>query len=200
MTKQLSYIYTIIAVFLFASCGYRWPGGSGYDDPSALCRYVDYSQLSSEEKLSVPYESQDFNYCGPAALSMVLRYFGEKTDQHELGDGMVKDYGVTPWDIKKVAISYGFKASVVSCGFNNLLDLIDRLRLPVIVRVINSSGTNGHYIVVKGYDLEREVLYVNDPAEYSNREIPFDEFREMWDINGLEEEENSTDLMIVIKK
>jgi ABC-type bacteriocin/lantibiotic exporter with double-glycine peptidase domain len=183
------------------SCSIKGPysSGSEYDDSETLCKYVDPETLPEEVDLEVPYVHQDNLYCGPASLTMVLNYYGLNVEQYEVGESIIGKLGSTPWDLRYKAESYGLEASVVSCGFNNLLELLAK-DVPVIVRILNNSGTNGHFVVATGYDLDDQVLYINDPANEYRDEIPFEDFQYLWDINSLDVENNSENLMIIVKK
>lgn len=204
MIKQLIK-YCTASILLFAlGCEYNTDNSTAnlkasFQESAALCRYVDLQQLQQVVMLSVPYIKQEPNYCGPASAAMILNYMGSNVTQDQIGSGLVDSTGTNPTELKDRVESFGYYLSVVSCGFNNLLSLLDDGR-PVIVRILNNTKDNGHYIVVKGYDMNKMLVYVNDPQNQSRGSINFSDFRALWDINSLGQEQNSYNLMLIISK
>lgn len=202
MVRQLIKYYTI-TVFLFTlGCVYNTDGQTtgfkaSFQNSAELCRYVDVQKLEKSTILSVPYVKQKPNYCGPASVAMVMQYMGSDVTQEEIGLGIVDSTGTSPSDLSDRTDTLGYNLSVISCGFNNLLSILDGGK-PVIVRILNSSKDNGHYIVVTGYDIDKMLIYINDPEKIDRDSISFSEFRTLWDINTLSQEQNSYNLMLVM--
>ena len=192
------------------SCGssdFLGLGGTG----ETSCKYIDiddsdgYVDIKESAMLNVTQVNQYPNYCGPASLSMVLEYNGFSYTQKELGQMMDISpvNGVTPDQIVKVAKNLGFnKSSVVSCDLGILLYSVDN-DVPVIVRTYDETLNSAHYMVVVGYDLTSKSIYINDPADSSDRTTPkklsFSSFEYLWNINTLAANNNSSNLMILIK-
>lgn len=170
-------------------------GGSYYED--AACAKVDMEDLEPSAYLSVPYILQEVNHCGPASLSMVMAYYGESVDQLDLGLDIVNEHGVTTGELIRRASDYGFDAKVYSCSFESLLYFVSKGK-PVITRVLNYAGTNGHFVTVIGYDTESRTVFVNDPGDYESTEVSFNDFKDIWDIDSLEDKNNSWNQMILV--
>jgi len=197
MLKKFKGVCILSLVFILASCGRTPSAVIGGSDSSASCKYVDVASLKQKISIDVPYVEQLPNYCGPASLEMVLRYYGTKTDQQQIGAGIVESNGVSASALEQVAIDMGYDATEEYCGLNNLLDSLSA-GVPVLVRVINNTGTNGHFMVVTGYDLTQEILYINDPASPTNEKISFKDFDTIWNITTLASYNNSSRLMIIV--
>jgi len=62
--------------------------------------------------IETPYVYQVHNYCGPAALTMVLRYWDRSVDQYELANRFqpFPDKGLSGAQLKELASEYGFSA------------------------------------------------------------------------------------------
>lgn len=210
--KKLIYL---IILLISASCSkseYIGTGGSG----DAMCKFIDIDnrdgQIDVSEKVSldVKFVNQYENYCGPASLEMVLDYYGLNYTQKELAKmiDMNVNEGVSPSDIIDLVKELGFnKSSIASCDLGVLLYSVDK-GYPVIVRTYDSNLEKAHYMVVVGYDINKELLIVNDPASFTDtkidsyigsREISFEDFEYLWNINLLGDQNNSYNLMILIK-
>lgn len=139
---------------------------------------------------------QSFNNCGPAALSMALRYYGIQKSQEELGQAL------RPWqnaagdnDDKSVTLSeLGNKAQEL--GFttyfrpNGTIDTLKRFvaaGMPVITRTwLHPNEDIGHYRVVNGYDDTAGVLIQQDSMEGRDIRYPYDVFNQIWKNNNFE--------------
>ena len=195
MFKNLSKICLPILLVVLASCG-RVPNTIG-ENGSPSCKYVDLSTLSVSVSLDVPYVEQLTNYCGPASLEMIFSYYGTNMSQQEIGAGIVGPQGVGADQLAQFSVDQGYDATKEYCGLSSLLEKLNS-KTPVLVRVINNSGTNGHFMVVTGYDLITETIFINDPALPDNQEMSFNDFKVIWDIKTLPEGNNSSYLMLVI--
>jgi len=118
-------------------------------------------------------------------------------DQLDIGADIVGESGVTTGSLIEKADEYGFEAHVYSCKFESLLYFLTRGK-PVIARVINNLGTNGHFVTVIGYDMESRILFVNDPGDYDVTEISFNDFQDIWNIDSLSDKNNSWNQMVLI--
>ena len=192
--------FAISILFLSYACG---QGGAAVDQASVYqistqgaCNNIDVTMLPEKAFLDVPYVRQDTHYCGPAALSMVMGYYGDNIDQHTIGSDIVDEQGATTQELIAKANVYGFDAFTGACQFKGLLGFLAEGK-PVIARVLSARGTNGHFIVVTGYDNSLGVMYINDPAQPDRLTIPFDEFLESWNITSLADN-NSDNLVIIL--
>lgn len=116
-------------------------------------------------RLPVPVVRQAKERCGPAALEMVLRYYGaapsalneaERAYDHLL-------HGTLITDLAAAARRAGYAAAVVTLTPDSLVALLAR-GIPPIVLFQSGAGpiTRGHYGVVVGFDPARGRFAMND--------------------------------------
>jgi ABC-type bacteriocin/lantibiotic exporter with double-glycine peptidase domain len=196
-------MYRFLALSVLAlsyACGQQQvavdPAAEYQISAQTACDSADISTLPERASIEVPYVEEEPNYCGPASLSMVMGFYGKSVDQSTIGSDIVGEKGVTIDNLVDKAQSYGFDAFTGSCQFNGLLGFLAEGK-PVIARVLSNEGTNGHFIVVTGYDNSLGVLYVNDPAQPNRLTVTFDEFSEMWNITTLGDN-NSANIVIIV--
>jgi uncharacterized protein YvpB len=134
----------------------------------------------------VPYIEQVKNYCGPAALASVLRFWGLDCDQKTIGktifDGSLQ--ATNGADMLLYARSKGYSGYSWDSSLPNLKGKL-ALGIPVIV-LQDSSATDhsGHYRIATGYDDSNGVVCVNDPYEPQTKQIPYDKFEALWEPHG----------------
>lgn len=144
-------------------------------------------KLPSRCKLqNVPYIKQLTNYCGPATLATVLKYWKEDVTQEAIGkdvyDPSIK--ATNGADMMLFARKRGFSAYSWN---SSLPDIKEKLALGIPVIVLQDTSLadrSGHYRVVAGYDDEAEVVYVCDPYEPEKKEISYDMFLTLWQRHG----------------
>ncbi len=130
----------------------------------------------------VPYVQQMRNYCGPASLTSVLRYWGQDIDQVAIGKAVYDKalQATNGADMILFARDKGFAAY----SWNSTIDDL-KIKLmagiPVIVLQDSSlSDRSGHFRVATGYDDDKKIVYVNDPYEPETKSISYDDFTTMW--------------------
>ncbi len=133
---------------------------------------------------------QTFNNCGPASLSMTLRYFDINVSQHELGDalrpyqvasGDNDDKSTTLPEMKKKAEEDGLLAYHRPAGNIDLLKNFINMGVPVITRTWTKVNEDiGHFRVVKGYDDAKKVVIQDDSLQGANLEFSYEEFNILW--------------------
>ena len=104
-----------------------------------------------------PMEYQmDSHDCGPAALKMVVKYYGKYVSLQKLRDlcGITRE-GVSLKDISTGAEAVGLRSLAVRC---TLEDIVERVPLPAIV-----FWNGNHFVVV--YKTSRKHVYVADPMK-----------------------------------
>lgn len=139
---------------------------------------------------------QSFNNCGPAALSMTLRYYGIVKSQEELGQalrpwqnaiGDNDDKSVTLQELGQKATEYGFIAYHRPNGNIEVLKRFIAADMPVITRTwVHPNEDIGHYRVVNGYDDTAKVLIQQDSMEGKDLRYSYDVFNEIWKNNNFE--------------
>jgi ABC-type bacteriocin/lantibiotic exporter with double-glycine peptidase domain len=135
----------------------------------------------------VPYVQQSHpNTCGAAALAMLLQYRGKKTTEQDLIDAypQMKQSGFyIPW-LSEHSAKLGFKTTSGTGTADNLKKLL-RSNAPVIVYQHSApSVTRQHFRVVVGYDDERKVFIIWDPAPQLGKghEISYPTFEKLWQL------------------
>lgn len=135
---------------------------------------------------NVCYVQQTRNFCGPAALTMVLNYWGQKTDQKTVGKS-VFDTSIQATNGADMLLYARGKGYSAYSWNSSMADLKQKLMLGIPVIVLQDSSitdSSGHYRVATGYDDEDKVIYVNDPYEPNTKEISYDKFATLWERHG----------------
>lgn len=132
--------------------------------------------------IEVPYVHQVGNYCGPAALAMVLRYWDQPTDQYELANAFrpFPSKGLSGVQLKELAARYKFTAHSFSGNSEMILDHLREGR-PLIVAMSSSRLLNlNHYVVLVGWDAEKRSWIVHDPTDGPYRRLSEKKFIDRW--------------------
>jgi len=133
---------------------------------------------------------QTFNNCGPASLSMALRFYGITVSQEELGQalrpyqvvsGDNDDKSVTLDELAEKSKEYGFVPYHRPMGNPELVRQFIALDIPVIARTVTKPNEDiGHYRVIKGYDETRGIFVQDDSLQNKNLEFTYADFNEIW--------------------
>ena len=136
--------------------------------------------LVSGKTLDVPFVKQHSQFCGPAALSSVLRYYGLSISQEEIGKKVYtpKLKGALISDLENFAKSKGFKTLSGQADIEKIKSFIDN-NIPVIVLVDLGFWivSKPHYLVVVGYN---EKGFIVHTGYEKNKLIPYKEFKKIW--------------------
>jgi tetratricopeptide (TPR) repeat protein len=150
----------------------------------------DQVQLPAPE-----WERQDWNNCGPATLSMGLRFYGWEGDQFLISDLLKPDRGDKNVNVEELVYYVRTRAGWLSADFRVGGDLAQLKRfiaagIPVIVEkgfVLPESdgggGWAGHYLLLTGYDeAEQEFIAqdTNPTTGGSNRRVGYQELDQGW--------------------
>jgi ABC-type bacteriocin/lantibiotic exporter with double-glycine peptidase domain len=128
--------------------------------------------------LEVPFVAQEKDTCGPAALAMVLRFWGQAATHDELAAelGARELKGVAGSRLAEAARSRGLTAVAYEGDAAQLRDYVEKGR-PLIVAWDKGRG-RFHNVVVTGF--EGEDVVVNDPAEGASRRVKAGDFEKRW--------------------
>ena len=133
---------------------------------------------------------QTFNNCGPAALSMALRFYGINVSQAELGNalrpyqvagGDNDDKSVTLEELAEKSKEYGLIPYHRPAGTPEQVKYFIANDIPVIARTWTKPNEDiGHYRIIKGYDDLRGVFIQDDSLQNKNLEYTYEDFNEIW--------------------
>lgn len=133
---------------------------------SAITVHAEQKSPAKGFFLEVPYVRQAENYCGPAVLAMLLRYWNHSADHRELA-GRFQPFpkkGLSGLELKNLATAEGFQAYSFAGETPEMLDHLRQGR--PLITVIDPSvlTTNNHYVVLVGWDESRREWIVHDPV------------------------------------
>jgi tetratricopeptide (TPR) repeat protein len=110
-----------------------------------------------------PTVAQKWNYCGPAVLELVLRYFDYAADQDAIASLVKREHGTPMYAIVSHLAHVGVEARRVALTAEKIRRAID-LGCPVIVQ--EEYSTSSHVAVITGYDESLGVFVSQDPATH----------------------------------
>ncbi len=157
----------------------------------ALSLFVFNSFASAQLKSANHLEGlqrikQMTNYCGPAALTCVLNYYGSTTTQEEVGKKVYDpaSNATNGADMLIYARSKGFSAYSWNTSIQDAKSKI-AMGVPVIALQQNSIiDTSGHYRVLTGYDDASSKFTVMDPYYDNIKELSYSECERLWRSKG----------------
>lgn len=137
-------------------------------------------------RLDVPIVKQSREKCGPAALEMVLRFYGAGPqavrEVDHAYDAVLRGSLIT--DLAASARRAGFDATIVTLTSDSLVALLTE-GVPPILLYQNGRGplTVRHFGVVTGWDPERAMFTLNDGGPRP-RDTSRDELEQRWRTAG----------------
>ncbi|OGH08120.1 MAG: hypothetical protein A2W22_01535 [Candidatus Levybacteria bacterium RBG_16_35_11] len=147
--------------------------------------------IPSQRTLKTDYHIfQTFNNCGPAALSMALRFYGISVSQQEIGEalrpyqipnGDNDDKSVTLDELSEKSKEYGLIPYHRPMGNPDLIKQFIANDMPVIARTLTKPNEDiGHYRVIKGYNEGTAIFIQDDSLQNKNLEYSYTDFNEIW--------------------
>lgn len=133
---------------------------------------------------------ETFNNCGPATLSMVLRYYDTKKSQKEIAD-IIRPYQHPRGDNDDKSISFSEFSDYIKQfdlvgvakvnGDVNTLKKIIANNVPVVTHNwLNEKDTIGHFIIIKGYDDTKSQFILDDSYYGPNKTISYATLLKLW--------------------
>lgn len=134
------------------------------------------------------WEKQGINNCGPATMTMYLRYFGWEGTQDDIAKVVhpnTIDKNVR-WDelVFYVKTHAGWLDALFRVG-----GTIDQMKLflangyPVIIETgyeLPDFGWVGHYLLLTGYDDKEGVFIIQDATAGANQKVPYEKIDTYW--------------------
>lgn len=138
----------------------------------ALFAATAVSSAPARLDLAVPVEKAAHERCGPAALAMVMRFYG--ADSAALAEaGRAYDpalRGALITDLAAAARRAGFRADVSTLTADSLIALLREGVPPVVLyQTGRRPVTSPHYAVVRGWDASEEAFLLNDGGNEPRR-------------------------------
>lgn len=131
----------------------------------------------------IPFKQSDSSRCGPAAVRMVLDYYGIDTTEEELCNRCKWTYeeGCDDEGMKEAIESYGLGCEILN--FRTLEDIKYWVKhhVPIIVDWFSGGPgemPNGHSSVV--VEMDREKIYLMDPEIGQVRGVLKEDFLRVW--------------------
>jgi ABC-type bacteriocin/lantibiotic exporter with double-glycine peptidase domain len=140
--------------------------------------------LASPLLLEVPFVAQREDGCAAAALTMVLRYWGDPAPEDELTAALPErdDTGVAGSRLVEVARKRGHEAVAYRGDMEHLREQLGKGR-PLIV-ALGAGRRRFHDVVVIGFDDQGRAVVVNDPERGASRRLPARTFEKQWAESG----------------
>jgi len=132
--------------------------------------------------LEVPFVRQVKNYCGPAALASVFRYWKQPADQYELAAEFrpFPGKGLSGSQLKELAAKNNFVAYSFSGSTEVVLEHLRKGR-PLIVALSSSKLLNlNHYVVLVGWDETKQEWIVHDPVDGPYQRLAAKKLSDKW--------------------
>ncbi len=130
----------------------------------------------------IPFIPQEESRCGPAALAMVLQYWGVKVSGEEVARETFLPAlrGVLISDLRAFAERRGFRATSYSSSPDDLRFRISKNEpLILLLDLGRGSYQKPHYILAIGFHEGKGVLIAHS-GRNENRVIPFDKLISQW--------------------
>ncbi len=163
----------------------------GFDTPATP--EPSPTPLPSAVKLTSPaWEKQDWNNCGPATLSLALRFFGWQGDQFDISNLLKPDRGDRNVNVEELVYFVRTRAGWLGAEYRvgGTLETLKRFLAagyPVIVEkgyIIESEGPDagwaGHYLLFTGYDDMQRVFIAQDSFKGPDEIVSYEVVEEGW--------------------
>jgi tetratricopeptide (TPR) repeat protein len=140
------------------------------------------------------WEVQDINGCGPATLSMYLRYYGWEGNQHTIGEVIkperadrnvnVEELAYYTWNyagwlnlIYRVGGDIEILKALIAAGIPVMIEEGDELAESYWP---NDDRWAGHFLLLTGYDDAQGVFYAQDSFRQADRLVTYEKTDERW--------------------
>lgn len=132
--------------------------------------------------LEVPFFPDNTDKCGPSALASILRFWGNQTDSRHIKDEIYLAHlkGSLSVDLLLAAQSHGLSAEMLEGNWTRIKSEINAGH-PLIAFVNRGFRFYpvGHYLVITGYDDQRQGIYAHSGTK-RNAFMPYESFDRQW--------------------
>ena len=178
MLRRLQPFHVLLLLGAGGAVGCATPGLSAVRAHAALGR----AHLIS----AVPFIPQDAYQCGPAALAMVLRYYGVDADRDAIARLLYLPSlgGALNLDLEFYARRRGLQARAFAGSLDAVKAVLARDRPLVVFQDLGVAGLPvPHFAVLLGYDDEAGVVILHSGTT-AYRVVPYAEFERTWSARG----------------
>jgi ABC-type bacteriocin/lantibiotic exporter with double-glycine peptidase domain len=137
---------------------------------------------SEARHLAVPFFPEDSDQCGSVALASILAYWGKPAQPGHLRDELYLPAirGSLPLDLLTAAKARGLDATSYRGNLSNVISEIDAGH-PLIVLLDSGHWifSQGHFLVITGYDALREGVYVHSGMN-ADLFLPYERLLNPW--------------------
>jgi ABC-type bacteriocin/lantibiotic exporter with double-glycine peptidase domain len=156
--------------------------GSGCASTSLEAVRADVGAGQGHLIATVPFVAQDAYQCGPAALAMVLRYWGAAADVEEIGRALYlpSARGVLNIELEFEARRRGFQTQAFEGTLDRAKAELRRGRPLIVFQDLGRGSLSvPHFAVLLGYDDRREVVVLHSGST-AYRILSYAEFLRTW--------------------
>jgi ABC-type bacteriocin/lantibiotic exporter with double-glycine peptidase domain len=135
---------------------------------------VSRAESDSALWIDVPFVHQPREGCGAASIAMVMEYWAAQPGGRTSSESDVdliqrqlyspREHGIPAASMQRYLRQHGFVAIAFSGKWDDLEEQIKKGR-PLIVALRPQGQSELHYVVIDGFDPERGLVMMNDPAE-----------------------------------
>lgn len=122
------------------------------------------------------------DYCGPAALTNVLRHWGHPADQATIGRAVFDNRrrGTLAGDLILAARQAGFEATSRRGSRNELRRWLAAGFPVIVLQDLSARDRRGHFRIVVGYSDAKRKFLVCDCTESSLCSLDYEQFDDLW--------------------
>ncbi len=130
--------------------------------------------------IEVPVLKQPYDLCLATSVSMVMKYWGTDISPRAIAEQVsVYHNGTTGRDLQQFVEERGFRGFLIEPPFEDLVDHMRKGR-PLVI-AFPARGNSRHAMVLTGFDADKQLLYLNDPAGGRRRTLDYGTFQRRWE-------------------
>ena len=175
-----------------------------FEPTELVTKEPEFQPVSTKTPMSIPkqaslpipaYELQTMNNCGPASLTMALRYYGWGGDQKDISDvikPIPQDRNVNPEEMVYYVRNYAgwLRAEYRVNGNLLLLKRLIAAGYPVLIEETfhfdepywpNDDLWAAHYMLLTAYDDESQIFIGQDSYHGANQSLSYKNLEEDWE-------------------
>jgi ABC-type bacteriocin/lantibiotic exporter with double-glycine peptidase domain len=140
----------------------------------------------SAHRIVVPFFADGTDQCGPATLASILTYWGVSTEPRVLKKEVYLPQlrGTLPIDMFLAAQAFGMKVESYNGTLENLRsELNSGHPLVAFLNLGYKLLPQGHYVVITGYDDQRQGVYIHSGLE-PDKFVSYERFLKDWKKTG----------------